>query len=802
MNLPLQRILMTAATFCLAASAPASAQITPGEGWPQMNRTLDIGNFWDTFTNRHYGGYSQALVWPGGWWDRQADDENTQRRTFAFYKGFLIGARNVMDPQYPDVIWPYMVGQRDGWNDGELGIDILPSAPDPHAINTDVQTLFKGRLARRTFRQAYPVVAVDGEVYRHSPRHIVADDAIITGPWPQLVGDESDAPYQVDVIDPDLPADLTLDTYSWSRMGIATNRRVYAFVDRRNDDYMFWHWRMINDGIWGKMGVNGVDCCGGAHDTVGGVMMSLMFWWDGHSAGAVRTNSARGTNDSIWRYYGVDYDGARTEDMRLVYVIDGDQDQSVYDAPRGKQNDIGDPDPTTGHLLSAKTGGWQVLHYDTSPSDRRDDPAQPRTMGWQNHSRVMRTGAVGSTTGTYHTATDAGHEAKYRQMLLGYQGVGGYYLGPFQETPGRDRHPNADTHGASWIKASNDPATSSTNWPGRVLGVDMEVSEPEQQAGFGPDDLAPFDTLNGIHALGVKGLEEPYAAEIGRRWLAGEIDDADKDALVHSTIDSLFRAMRQAKAVYESALFDDDHGGKRYASARAEFEEALRAAVGAGILSLSPPAPATFTARGRSMCYLWPGKDCSQYLENTLSWTLNTATGSDIAGWRLYRAEGRHAGDSTFALIAELPPSVMSWSDTPLACGSYFYYLTTFDADGNESTMHTRTFDPVVAYCITGIDANEGQPLRFHLAQNAPNPFNPTTSIPYAVPSGGRATLSIYDVNGRLVRTLVDEHVSTGAHTALWDGTDDIGRDVGSGVYVYRLQGGDDVIARRLTLIR
>ena len=60
MNLPLPRILMTAATFCLAALAQAPAQITPGEGWPQMNRTLDIGNFWDTFTNRHYGGYGQA----------------------------------------------------------------------------------------------------------------------------------------------------------------------------------------------------------------------------------------------------------------------------------------------------------------------------------------------------------------------------------------------------------------------------------------------------------------------------------------------------------------------------------------------------------------------------------------------------------------------------------------------------------------------------------------------------------------------------------------------------------------------
>ena len=759
----------------LMPATQSSAEVIEGGGWPQMNRDVRYGKLWDQFTNRHYGGYNNALTWPGGLWDVNANAP-VERRTFANYKGFCIGATGVFDPQFPSVTWPYMVGQRDGWNDGEKGVGLLAGAPDPAAINTDVQFIFKGRMDRRTFRQAYPSVSVDGEINAHLV-HIDENSSEITGPWPQLGADSLDAPYQIDIIDANIPADMTLTTHSWSRMGISTQRRVYSFADRRNDDYMFWHWRMVNTGLWGKMGVNTVESHGGTHGTVTGVMHSLMFQWDRSSAGANRTaSSGEARNDSIWRYYGVDYDGAQTEDMRLVYVIDGDQDASVYDAPSGKQNDIGDPDPTTGALLSAKTGGLQILHYDVSTSDRNDDVAQPRTIGFQAYSRVIRTGTENADVGQ-------GHEAKYNQMLLGYQGPNQYYYGPAMETAGRGAHPNATSHFASWIKASNDPATSGTYWPGKVLGVDIEVTDVEQQAGFGPDDIAPFDTINALYVTGFGGLEEPHADAVGRQWMAGDITDAQKDELVHSTIDSLFATMRQAKAVYESA----DYGG-RYASTREELEGALRAAVGAGILALSPPAPASLDALSR------PGAV-------KLSWTLNTTTGSDIAGYRLYRAEGSFKGDSTFALVVELPPSAASWLDVEVTPAfSYFYQLTSFDADGNESTMMTRTNLPAIPE-PPPVSVN-GTPLRFALEQNAPNPFNPTTTIRLSLAEAGETQLDIYNMNGQLVRTLISGNMLAGNHELVWNGTDAVGNAIGSGVYIYRLTSGDNVQVRRMVLIR
>jgi hypothetical protein len=752
----------------LIKPTPVSSQPTEGWGWGHVHTHINYANLWDEMRNDQYGGFNHSLVWPGGWWDTGSSDP-VERRTFANYKGYIIGAKNVRDPQYPDVVWPYMVAQRDGRNDGEQGEQHPTSPPDVVTPNADTQLLYHGRLVRLTYRQKQAEVYTNGELNSYI-WHRVSE---ATNPY--RVGDEADAPYQNDAFDPTIPADLIFENYTWSRMGVSTNRTVYIYVDRRNDDYMIWHSRIINDGIWGRLGIDTHACCGGTIDTVQAVMQSFMFQWDRSSAGASRTNSSGELrNDSIWRYYGADYDGARTEDMRLVYVIDGDQSQSQYNPAHGKQNDIGDPDPLTGHLLSAKTGGWLILHYDRSSTDKRDDPAQPTTLGWTNYTNLLSTSVEG-------------HEAKYNQMLLGYQKGGGYYAGSIQDTPGRGPHPEAAA-GASWIKASNDPATSGQYWSGKVLGVDIDVTDVEQQAGFGPDSLAPFDTLNAVFVLGLKGLEERHAMEVGKQWLAGDITDGEKDSLVHSTIDSIFMTMRQAKSVYESVEFDDGNSSLRFASTRDELEQALWAAMDQDKLSLSPPAPASFSVDiGLGGAHL--------------SWTLNTTTGSEIAGWRLYRAVNSYKPDSAWTMIAELPSSQLAYVDSDLLIGySYYYYLTTFDAEGRESTMHTRTYEPLVPQSV-GVNSTVN-PTRFALSQNVPNPFNPTTTIPFNLSEAGEVRLTIHSVTGQIVRTLADAQMGAGGHMVIWDGTDDAGRAVASGVYLYRLSTGERTLVRRLVVVR
>jgi hypothetical protein len=104
----------------------------------------------------------------------------------------------------------------------------------------------------------------------------------------------------------------------------------------------------------------------------------------------------------------------------------------------------------------------------------------------------------------------------------------------------------------------------------------------------------------------------------------------------------------------------------------------------------------------------------------------------------------------------------------------------------------------------TAVMEVEGMPLpeQSSLLQNYPNPFNPSTVIHYQIASAGPVLLSVYNAMGQRVRLLSDEHHGVGTYRALWDGRDDAGRGVASGVYFYRLQASRVVQTRSMTLLK
>ena len=102
----------------------------------------------------------------------------------------------------------------------------------------------------------------------------------------------------------------------------------------------------------------------------------------------------------------------------------------------------------------------------------------------------------------------------------------------------------------------------------------------------------------------------------------------------------------------------------------------------------------------------------------------------------------------------------------------------------------------------TGIEDLPGLPDAYALLPNQPNPFNPVTTIRYDLPSASTVSLVIYDVRGARVRKLVDRAVVPGRHSLVWDGTDDNGRHVASGVYFYRLHAGSFVQTRKMVLLK
>ena len=98
--------------------------------------------------------------------------------------------------------------------------------------------------------------------------------------------------------------------------------------------------------------------------------------------------------------------------------------------------------------------------------------------------------------------------------------------------------------------------------------------------------------------------------------------------------------------------------------------------------------------------------------------------------------------------------------------------------------------------------SSEGIPVAFKLLQNAPNPFNPVTKVAYHVPSESHVTIRVFDVTGRLVTTLVDGVVEPGRHAAVWNGTNDRGESVGSGVYFCTMETPDYSSSQKMTLLK
>jgi hypothetical protein len=97
---------------------------------------------------------------------------------------------------------------------------------------------------------------------------------------------------------------------------------------------------------------------------------------------------------------------------------------------------------------------------------------------------------------------------------------------------------------------------------------------------------------------------------------------------------------------------------------------------------------------------------------------------------------------------------------------------------------------------------SDGLPRFFALEQNFPNPFNPITSIIYSLPNPGHVRLEVFNILGQCVRVLNDKEMPAGRHTAVWDGTDDNGSDIASGIYFYRIQYGDFNKSRKMLLLK
>lgn len=93
-------------------------------------------------------------------------------------------------------------------------------------------------------------------------------------------------------------------------------------------------------------------------------------------------------------------------------------------------------------------------------------------------------------------------------------------------------------------------------------------------------------------------------------------------------------------------------------------------------------------------------------------------------------------------------------------------------------------------------------PVKFNLAENYPNPFNPSTTIRFSIPDATNVELAIFNLKGQRIKTLASGEMNSGNHSIVWNGLDDNGRPVASGVYLYKLRGGSQTMTRKMMLMK
>jgi hypothetical protein len=158
-----------------------------------------------------------------------------------------------------------------------------------------------------------------------------------------------------------------------------------------------------------------------------------------------------------------------------------------------------------------------------------------------------------------------------------------------------------------------------------------------------------------------------------------------------------------------------------------------------------------------------------------------------IEGFRVYRKD---VGTS-MRMISDgvLPVGVNTFEDRDVVAPTeYTYVLAVVLPDGLE--MHSAPQS-----------AQLGLP-RLELVQNYPNPFNPATTIRFSIGQASHVTLAIYDIEGRLVATIVDRQMGPGTYAEEWNGRDNHGTPVASGVYLYRLTAGKRTLIRKAVLLK
>ena len=185
-------------------------------------------------------------------------------------------------------------------------------------------------------------------------------------------------------------------------------------------------------------------------------------------------------------------------------------------------------------------------------------------------------------------------------------------------------------------------------------------------------------------------------------------------------------------------------------------------------------------------------------VEIALNWSPPAGDGN-LTGYNIYRQAGRAEGE----LIWEADAYFESFVDPNVEPDVTYTYFVTAVIDDQETSM--SNISTAFVSGDVGVDDSEDSDLnlpRNFLHPIWPNPFNPVTTIQFDVAASGQVKIEIYDVAGRLVKTLVNQEMTAGVYFVPWRGEDEQGQQAASGVYLLRLQTDQYIGTRKCTLVR
>jgi hypothetical protein len=136
-----------------------------------------------------------------------------------------------------------------------------------------------------------------------------------------------------------------------------------------------------------------------------------------------------------------------------------------------------------------------------------------------------------------------------------------------------------------------------------------------------------------------------------------------------------------------------------------------------------------------------------------------------------------------------LDPGLAAWTDHTVEPATAYRYSLVVVGENNTEYRSREVRVTTPAHALL-------------LEQNVPNPFNPSTTISFLVPGTSRTTVTVYDISGAVVKTLVDAVLDPGRRTVVWDGTNASGETVGSGTYFYRLVTNKKSVTRKMLLLK